>query len=70
MPIQIALAWSKESEAELIEKGFRKREVYVKPTCLPGTSKEAEEAGDRDFFKVRHVPFQFVTTSWWGAGPD
>lgn len=71
MPIQIALSWNKETEKELIEKGFTKREVYVKDFFAPGcaNSSEMEKKGDSDFFKMKNPPYQFKTTSWWGAGP-
>jgi hypothetical protein len=31
-------------------------------------SKEETEKGDSDFFNMKNPPFQFVTTSYWGAG--
>ena len=74
MAYQIALAYSKECEQELLEKGFEKREVYIRSAPSPGVStdvtKREIELGDSDFFKMRHKPFQFVTTSWWGASNE
>ena len=70
MSFQIAFAWSPECEAELKSKGFRKREVYIKYFDAGGTSEETKKAGDHDFFRMKCIPFQFTTTSWWGAGPD
>jgi hypothetical protein len=26
--------------------------------------------GDSAFFNMKHIPFMFVTTSWWGASND
>ena len=72
MPLQIALIWSPECEAELQAKGFKKKEVYVKDFFWPGVSNSEAACiqGDADFFRMAHRPYQFVTTSWWGAGPD
>lgn len=70
MALQIALAFSQETEAELKNMGFEKKEVYVK-LARGGTDTKSEiEAGDREFFHMDNIPYQFVTTSWWGAGPD
>ncbi len=69
MPIQIALAWNNHSEKELIEMGFKKQEVYTKQAPSGKNSDEAEKKGDSEFFSMAYPPFQFVTTSWWGAGP-
>lgn len=72
MGIQIALCWSPETEEELKKMGFEKREIYCKPAPYsPEGTKGEIFLGDSEFFKMRHPPFQFVTTSWWGAaGPD
>jgi len=70
MSIQIALAWSPECEEELKRMCFVKHEVYIKHVGSGGTTDEQKKAGDAEFFRMRHKPFQFVTTSWWGAGPD
>jgi hypothetical protein len=72
MPIQIALAWNDETEKELREKGFRKREVYVKDFYAPNCANSDEmcEKGNSDFFRMNRPPYQFITTSWWGAGND
>jgi len=70
MPFQIALAWSDECERELLAKGFKKREVYVRDfygECSTN-SDVACKAGDSDFFRMKYPPFQFITTSYWGAG--
>ena len=69
MAIQIALAWSPECEKELKQLGFKKTSVYIKDVEGGATSKEQEHRGDSQFFQMKHSPFQFVTTSWWGAGP-
>ena len=69
MSIQIALAWNEECEKELKRMGFRKQEVYLKQ-APPGMTKESNSAGDREFFSMKAKPFQFVTTSYWGAGPE
>lgn len=69
MAFQIALAWSKETSKELEEMGFRKTEVYIKNA--PGvTTEESKKLGDREFFRMKHPPYQFVTTSYWGAGSE
>lgn len=69
MPYQIAFAYSKECEKELIKKGFKKTEVYIK--SFSGTKPNSDIAckeGDSDFFRMESTPYQFITTSWWGAG--
>lgn len=68
MGFQIAFAWSEETEAELKANGFEKREVYIK-TAPPGTTAESNEKGNAEFFRMKRPPFQFITTSYWGAGP-
>ena len=70
MAKQIALSWSEKCETELLSKGFVKEEVYIKYVNSGVTTKEQVEIGDADFFDMKHSPFQFVTTSWWGAMPD
>jgi len=72
MPLQIAFCWSPECEAELQAKGFKKEEVYIKNFSYPGVSNSIDtcKQGDADFFRMAHKPYQFVTTSWWGAGRD
>lgn len=77
MPVQIALSWSDDCEKELISMGFEKKEVYIK---YYGDSKGCGEHeaisdacnrnGDHEFFSMKHSPYQFITTSWWGAGID
>lgn len=69
MAYQIALAWSDECEKELRENGFTRRVVYLK-TAPGGTTEQSETLGDREFFSMKSPPFQFVTTSYWGAGND
>ena len=71
MPYQVAFLWSNESEAELLQKGFRKTEIYVRECPHFQGCKDSEESckkGDSDFFSMNHPPFQFKTTSYWGAG--
>ncbi|MDY6896286.1 MAG: hypothetical protein SVO01_12860 [Thermotogota bacterium] len=70
MRIQIALAWSDKCEKEMIEMGFTKREVYVKSPPFGLTTQEQISAGDSEFYMMENPPDQFVTTSWWGAGPE
>lgn len=71
MGYQIALAWSEKSEKELLEMGFKKREVYMKiAPSGGGTSEQEKIAGDKQFFGMKNPPFQFVTTSYWGSGYD
>jgi hypothetical protein len=31
---------------------------------------EEIKRGDSAFFRMKHIPFMFTTTSWWGAGED
>lgn len=64
MGFQVAFAYSKKSEKELKEMGFRKETIYIKHT-----SKDKEK-GNREFFKMCYPPYQFCTTSFWGAGPS
>ena len=61
---QVAFAYSEESEKELKKMGFTKETVYMKHT-----SKDKHE-GDKEFFTMDYIPYQFCTTSFWGAGPD
>jgi hypothetical protein len=68
MGYQIAFAWSEETEAELKANGFEKREVYIK-NAPPGITSESNEKGNSEFFRMNYPPFQFITTSYWGAGP-
>jgi hypothetical protein len=68
--IQIALAWNADCEKELKELGFEKMEVYVKTVATGATTARQVAAGDSAFFRMRNKPFQFVTTSWWGAGQE
>ena len=70
MPVQIALAWSPECETELKAKGFKKKEVYIRDYLGDSCSEAGCKLGDADFFRMKHKPYQFVTTSYWGAGPD
>lgn len=70
MAIQIALAWSPECEQELKNNGFKKQGVYIKHVKGGGTTREQVGRGDHEFFSMKAKPFQFVTTSWWGAGGD
>lgn len=90
MAVQIALAWDKESEAELLAHGFKKETVYVKwqmprEAGQPVTTELLEQLrlkhhgtitgseiqrGDSEFFHMKPPPPMFVTTSWWGLGPD
>jgi hypothetical protein len=74
MAFQVAFAWSDRSEAELKSLGFEKREVYMKsaPYGPPIGGDEThtdmqKRLGDQEFFKMLHPPFQFCTTSFWGA---
>lgn len=69
MGYRIAFEWDKECEKELIEKGFKKREVYIKYDSKGPTDID-NEAGNAEFFAMKNKPFQFITTSWWGACVD
>lgn len=70
MAIKIALAWSKECENELIASGFKKREVYISDDVPGKNTEEQISNGDLQFYNMKNPPFQFVTTSWWGAAMD
>lgn len=68
MSIIIVLAASEESEKELVEMGFTKREVWTKPA--PGiTTPDQKVKGEALMWRMKHIPFQFLVSSWWGAGP-
>ncbi|MCP4596184.1 hypothetical protein [Neptuniibacter sp.] len=69
MGYQIAFCWSEKSEAELIEMGFKKKEVYIKD-APSGMTKESNAKGDQEFFDMKNPPGQFKTTSWWAACPE
>lgn len=69
MAYQIALAFSKETAEELEKMGFTREEVYIK-TAPGGTTGESKREGDREFFAMKYPPYQFVTTSYWGAGNE
>ena len=60
---QIALAYSKKCEEELKKKGFHKQEVYINYCC-------DKKEGESDFWGMKFKPFQFLVSSFWGAGPD
>ncbi len=68
--IQIALAYSPACEVELQKLGFEQRVVYVKPAPSDFSNPNSAKLGDREFFGMSQPPFQFVTTSYWGAGAD
>jgi hypothetical protein len=75
MSFQVAFAWSKESEEEMVKMGFTKREVYMKDAPPPGPLEPGEghtakqrTLGDKEFFAMNRPPYQFATTSYWGAG--
>lgn len=70
MAIQIAFVWHEACEKELVEMGFAKSTVYTKMVAGGGTTEEQKVAGDHEFFTMSNTPHQFVTTSWWGAGPE
>lgn len=67
MPYQVVFAWSKDCEKELISNGFEKAEVYLKVAPDARNSNESIKKGDAQFFAMRSKPYQFVTTSFWGA---
>lgn len=76
MGIQIAIAFSEQTARELETMGFVKKEVYIKQAPAvdrvpEGNNYSAAEksAGDAEFFGMQSIPYQFVTTSFWGAGP-
>lgn len=67
--IQIALAYSKESAAELEKMGFKKEEVYTK--SIGGISnKVTKYKGESEFFLMKHKPWQFLVADFWGCGPE
>ena len=69
--VTIILAANKESEEELKTMGFKKEEVWVNYNLADGsTDAERKASGDRKVFAMRHRPFMFCTTSWWGMGVD
>lgn len=75
MSVQIVFAWNEACEQELLRMGFEKKEVYIKSAPIPpdgeGSYTERQnKAGDAQIFQMDHKPFQFITTSWWGAGPE
>jgi hypothetical protein len=70
MPFQIAIAFSKDCEKELKEKGFEKQEVYIKHFSKGHSDSQMIKNGDKDFFAMQHKPYQFLTSNFWGAGPD
>ncbi|HLE17637.1 MAG TPA: hypothetical protein VI728_05045 [Syntrophales bacterium] len=69
MGYQIVFVWSEESAVELESMGFKKQEVYMKEDS-GGPTVEANKKGDAEFFSMKHKPYQFITTSYWGAGAD
>lgn len=68
--VSIVLAASKESEAELEQLGFQKTEVWLKYDRGGGTTAEAKPRVEGEMFRMKHPPFMFLASSWWGAGPD
>lgn len=70
MGYQVAFIWSEKSAVELESMGFKKQEVYMKEGP-GGSTVEANKKGDAEFFHMKQKPYQFITTSYWGAGnPD
>ena len=67
---QVALAWSPATEQELIARGFRKVEVYVREWPGQGTTAIEVRNADADMFAMVNPPYQFLCASCWGAGPD
>ena len=67
---QIAFAWSEECAKELEAMGFKKTEVYVKNISTTGTQEEVEEIATREFWRMKHPPYQFVSTSFWGVANE
>lgn len=70
MAFMIAFAYDEDCEKELLKKGFKKVEVYLKTAPSGGTSKDEKHAGESEFFRMSHKPFQFAVTSYWGATFD
>lgn len=61
---QIAFAFSKPTEKELLKKGFIKQEVYIKYT----TDKKVK--AEKEIFAMENPPYQFCATNYWGVGVD
>ena len=52
-----------------VQRFFELLRIIWKGSYSGFTEKEKAE-GDREFFHMKRKPFQFVTTSYWGAGPE
>lgn len=76
MAMQIALNWSEDTAEELERLGFKKIEVYYKAAPVvdvhggESVTEAQKRAGDAEFFSMAQPPFQFVTTSFWGASHE
>lgn len=71
MSLQLAFAWSEETEKELKAMGFVKRELYVREAPWPvGCTGSVQQChlGDEEFFRMNSPPYQFITISFWGMG--
>lgn len=68
--ISIILAWSPEARERAIAAGFRERTVLVRDeVVVPTTDKTKQERITAQV--LREIkPFQYLLSSWWGAGPE
>lgn len=68
--VSIVLAAAKESEEELAKLGFKETKVWLKYDSGGGVDAVAKPRCERELFSMKHKPFMFLVSSWWGAGPD
>lgn len=68
MGFDVIFAYAKEDEEKLLAEGFRKEEVLIR------TPLESKEKAESNLFSmIRRTGtrvYQFVHTSYWGAGND
>lgn len=64
MPYAIIFIPQEGSEAEMEKLGFKKRTVWMKDAHFDKSKAE------REIFDMKQTPYQFVVTSYWGAGRD
>lgn len=67
--MQIALAWSPESEKELISLGFKKEQCFLKFIELSPLEENLNN-GNREIFGLDKtiIPYQFITTGYYVSG--
>lgn len=70
MILQIALSYDKACEEDLLKRGFKKQEVYVKPAPEACDLQNRELAGLNEFHHMRNRPFEYAVTTFHAVKMD